>query len=387
MFNKHDIRRNACQLFGAQAKRGYDWWWHSFTGVSDETGRERQFFLEFFLCNPALGGAEPVFGQLPENRATGKRPSYLMVKAGTWGTGGGQLHRFFGWEEADVGWGVPFHVGASDCRLDERETRGSVSVSPEEAAAHPEWMCGSGTMEWELRMDKLTAFNVGYGASAPMRRLQLFEMFWHAEGMKTLYEGWVRWNGERFAVKRETSFGYQDKNWGKDFTTPWVWLASSCLTSEVTGQRLADSAFDIGGGRPKVGPVALNRKLLSAFWYEGRGYEFNFSKFWTFTRTSFNCYETETELRWHVEQRNLFDRMVTDITCPKTELLLVNYEAPDGAKRHTRLWNGGNGRGTVLLYHRGKLVDRIRAEKVGCEYGEYDAAEPYRSALAQSAHS
>lgn len=48
MLNKHDISRNACQLFGAQAKCGYDWWWHSFTGHHAVTGEEKAFFIEFF---------------------------------------------------------------------------------------------------------------------------------------------------------------------------------------------------------------------------------------------------------------------------------------------------------------------------------------------------
>ena len=57
-------------------------------------------------------------------------------------------------------------------------------------------------------------------------------------------------------------------------------------------------------------------------------------------------------------------------------LLLVNYESPDGAKRHNRLWNGGNGIGTIKLFDRhGTLVDRIHAENIGCEYGEYDTGQ------------
>jgi len=55
----------------------------------------------------------------------------------------------------------------------------------------------------------------------------------------------------------------------------------------------------------------------------------------------------------------------------KKDMLLVNYEAPDGQKRHNRLWNGGNGTGTVTLYRHGKLIDRLHAENIGCEYGEY----------------
>lgn len=366
MFNKQDPRRNACQLFGGQAKCGYDWWWHSFTGHHAITGAEKSFFIEFFLCNPAHGGPAPRFGRL------GDTLSYLMVKAGAWGEDAAQLHRFFGWDQVELTMDAPYYVAAADCYADETRLRGSVEIAPQDAKAHPEWMCQSGSMSWNLKIRKEVAFNVGYGASGPLRKMQLFEMFWHAQGMKSAYEGQVVWNGEPYIVSPETSFGYADKNWGKDFTSPWVWLSSCNLTSKRTGERLRDSVFDIGGGCPKVGPIALKRKLLSAFWYEGKGYEFNFSKFWTFTRTKFDCKETDTQIIWHVEQRTWRNRMVTDIRCEKKDMLLVNYEAPNGTKRHNRLWNGGNGRGTVKLYRDGKLIDEVYAQNVGCEYGEYD---------------
>ncbi len=370
-FNKHDISRDACQLVRGQARQGYDWWWHSFTGRHAETGEERAFFVEYFLCNPALGGEEPVFGQLPENRKNGVRPSYLMVKCGAWGKNASQLHRFFGWKKIRVNMQVPFILEAEDCYASENLLKGSVSVS--DAENHPEWMCDNGTMSWDLRVKKDIAFNVGYGAGKVFRSLQLFEMFWHAEGMKTFYDGEVTYNGERYVIEPETCYGYADKNWGKDFTSPWVWISSNNLTSLVTGKKLENSAFDIGGGRPKVGPFELKGKLLSAFCYKGKDYEFNFSKFWTFTHTDFHCEETDTEIRWHVDQRTLRHRMVTDLSCPKDEMLLVNYEAPDGRKRYSRLWNGGTGTGIVELYHDGRLIDRIRAENAGCEYGEFDS--------------
>jgi hypothetical protein len=54
----------------------------------------------------------------------------------------------------------------------------------------------------------------------------------------------------------------------------------------------------------------------------------------------------------------------------------VNYEAPDGSKKHNRLWNGGNGWGSVKLYDKvnGELIplDEVEATHIGCEYGEYD---------------
>ncbi|MGI6721567.1 MAG: tocopherol cyclase family protein [Anaerovoracaceae bacterium] len=376
MFNKHDLSRNEGMLTGSFAKRGYDWWWHSFTAISEETGLERPFFIEFFTCNPALAEDAPVLGQLPENKAAGKKPSYLMVKAGCWGQPHMQLHRFFPWNEVDMHSGQPYSVTADDCCASEHKLTGHVSISHQDAFAHPEWMCDAGEISWDLTMEKDITFNVGYGASKPMRLLKAFEMYWHAEGIKTLYSGTVIMNGERYKVTPETSYGYADKNWGRNFTSPWVWLASNHLVSRRSGRQLMNSAFDIGGGRPKVYFLPLNRKLLGVFCYEGIEYEFNFSKFWMHVKTTFYVEELDDEVEWHVIQENRRSLMETTVRCDKKDMLLINYESPDGEKRHNRLWNGGNGRGRIRLCEKiaGRLVliDDIDAFNVGCEYGEYD---------------
>lgn len=372
MFNKSDIRRNECQLFGKQSKNGYDWWWHSFTAYKESDHTPRPFFLEFFLCNPAYGQDEPVFGQLKENQEKGLKPSYLMVKVGTWLEGGTQLHKFFGWNKIKVNWKAPYSVEADDCYIDEYQSHGHVLIKKEDSVNHPEYMSGYGEISWDFKIEKKIAYNVGYGAGSFFRKTQLFEMFWHAEGMKTYYEGYITYNGEKYIISKEESYGYADKNWGKDFTSPWVWLSSNSLTSKLTGKKLENSVFDIGGGCPKVGPIALKRKLLSAIYYEGKEYEFNFSKFWTNTRTKFSSTETEDQILWHVEQKTWRNKYIIDVTCNKKDMLLVNYESPNGKKRHNRLWNGGNGIGVIKLYHRGKLIDEIEAKNIGCEYGEYD---------------
>ena len=378
-FNKHDIARDACQLFGAQAHQGYDWWWHSFTGYDAETGESKPFFIEFFLCNPVLGEEEPVFGQLP---GKAQKPSYLMVKAGAWGEDAAQLHRFWGWKRIKVDWGVPFSVAAEDCFLSEDSTHGHVKI--EGSAAHPEWMCDAGEMAWDLQVDKKLAFNVGYGASRPLRAMQAFAMYWHAEGMKTAYSGTIVYNGRKYIVTPEKCYGYSDKNWGRDFTTPWVWLSSNCLVSKKSGKKLENSVFDIGGGRPKVYFVPLDRRLLGVLYYEGREYDFNFSKFHLRVKTDFSFEEREDFVVWKVRQENIRAVMETEVCCRKSEMLLINYEAPDGSKRHTRLWNGGTGRGTVKLYDKTgnglTLVDEIEATHIGCEYGEYDRTDAYDGA-------
>lgn len=374
-FSQSDKSRNAFMLDGMLADDGYDWWWHSFTGVDAITGEEKSFFIEFFAINPELGGIDPVLGQSEQNQLLNKAPSYLMVKAGCWGEGKAQLHRFFGWENVKIIKDAPFSIEADDCYCDDYELRGSVIVSEEEAK-QPEYMTDAGSMSWNLKVHKITPFNVGYGAGDLLRKMKAFEMYWHAEGMKTFYSGTVIMNGNLYIIKPENCYGYADKNWGESFTSPWVWLSSNDLYSKASGKRLLNSVFDIGGGCPVVFGKSLDRKLLGAMYYEGYEYEFNFSKFWTGTHTKFTTKETDDEFLWHVRQESVKALIDVRVRCKKEDMLLVNYEAPDGKKLHNKLWNGGTGKGQILLYekHRGGLymVDQIIARHVGCEYGEYD---------------
>ncbi len=375
MFAKQDLKKDAFMLNGSFAGEGYDWWWHSFTAINDETGEEKSFFIEYFTCNPKLGKKEPVLGPEPNNLLMEKYPSYVMVKAGWWGEDAVQLHRYFSWEDVSLHKSAPYSISAKDCSASEYELKGSIRISSKDADEHPEWMCDAGQMEWDLKLHKMIPFNVGYGSGRLFRSLKAFAMYWHAQGMKTLYSGTVTANGVKYSVYPGRCFGYADKNWGKDFTSPWIWLSSCDLVQKQSGRRLNDSVFDVGGGCPVVFGIPLKKKLLGAFYYEGEEFEFNFSKFWTFPRTKFRCRETKDSIFWHVRQQNRRALIDIRIRCKKKDMLLINYEAPNGSKRHNRLWNGGNGKGIITLYekHPGGLylIDEIRAEHVGCEYGEY----------------
>jgi tocopherol cyclase len=39
------MRKNAYKLQGKLSRKGYDWWWHSFTGKDAETGELKPFLL------------------------------------------------------------------------------------------------------------------------------------------------------------------------------------------------------------------------------------------------------------------------------------------------------------------------------------------------------
>lgn len=372
--NKSDLSRDYFMLKGALAKKGYDWWWHSFTGYNRETGEERAFFIEYFVCNPSLGGRQAILGQLPENQEKNIRPSYALVKAGTWGKSPKQIHNFYPIAEFSCP-SDSLHVRIGDCTLSETHMKGRCAVTAHESLVHPEYMCDAGEMEWDITINKKIAYNVGYGASRFFRTLNAFEMFWHAEGIKTEYSGVVILNGVYYDIIPEKSYGYADKNWGKDFTSPWLWISSCNLKSLITGKTLYNSAVEIGGGRPKVFGLPLNRKLLIGMYYEGEMYEYNFSKFWTGARVSYEFSEGEKLNKWKVDASNRNSTMELNLQCPRDEMLLINYESPNGKKLHNRLWNGGNGYGNISLYKKQGmekvLIDRMEIKNAGCEYGEY----------------
>lgn len=368
--NLKDKDKNQYMLNHLLGWKGYDWWWHSFTGENAKTGEERTFFIEYFIINPRRGGSRPIYGKNGANK-----PSYMMVKAGCWGSSGKQLHRFFGIDEIECN-KDEMRVVAGDCFLSENVIKGNINVGEDEAKEHPERLSDAGKMSWLLQVDKKVAFNVGYGTSKPLRELTAFDMYWHAEGMKTEYDGTVYLDGEKYIVSPESCYGYADKNWGRSFTNPWIWLSSNDLKSNISGEVLKNSVFDIGGGCPKIFGIPIKETLLSDMYYEGKEYEFNFSKFWTFTQTKFKCVEKENEIIWHIRTANTSGAMEIRAVCPKKDMIKIRYEAPDGTQPHTCLWNGGTGTAEIKLYRRSfgilRLVDEIVAGHVGCEYGRAD---------------
>ena len=80
-------------------------------------------------------------------------------------------------------------------------------------------------------------------------------------------------------------------------------------------------------------------------------------------KTDFSFEEQSEEVIYHVWQENIHAVMETEVHCLKRDMLHIHYEAPDGSKRHNRLWNGGNGWGTVKLYDKENgalvLVDEV----------------------------
>ncbi len=349
---------------------GFDWWWHSFTGYSEETGEPKSFFIEYFVMNPGLGSDIPILGQLKEN----DKPSYAMVMAGTWEEGKKQIHNMYPMSSFTYRH-EPFRVQIGDNILEDVFLAGSVRMSKEETKTHPEYMSDYGSMDWSLMVYKELSFDVGYGSSNFLRDQNAFNMYWHVEGLKTEYDGYVNLDGKRYLVTKGKSFGYQDKNWGRDFTNPWIWLNCNKLSYKGSEEVLEQTAFVFGGGQPLVFGKALDGKILGVFVHKGKAYEYNFSKVWKNNRQSFKTKDDGENLHWFIKCQNNHSRIALHFQAPKKDLLLMKYENPRGEMNHRHLYNGGTARGEVRLYDKkGKgyqLVGEFSGSLAGCEYGTY----------------
>ena len=127
----------------------------------------------------------------------------------------------------------------------------------------------------------------------------------------------------------------------------------------------------------------LKTNLCAILWIDTIpvGIQLSYYLKWLCNNDIIEVKELDDEVVWHVRQENIHAAMETEVHCLKKDMLLINYEAPDGSRHHNRLWNGGNGWGTVKLYDRKDgqfiLTDEIEAYHIGCEYGEYDHSEAY----------
>ncbi|KAJ3117871.1 hypothetical protein HK100_000725 [Physocladia obscura] len=368
-FNR-DTAVNAYRLDDTTSLKtnGYDWWWHNFVAVSRVDKSLRPFFIEYYIINPGLTPDSVTLGCDGKNR-----PSYAMMKVGTWGKDAVQLHNFYppaqfkaSHENMEVSIGSNF---ANDTQL-----KGSVHVS-EADSARPEFFSDAGSISWDLTANKILSFDTGYATRKPFRSTNLLEMSWFVRGMKTEYSGTVTFNNQIYDVFPDRSYGYQDKNWGTEYTNPWIWLSCNKFVSRNTRQQLNLTSLDVGGGRVRIGGISVGTQILLAFYYEGVLHEFSFTNPLLLSSVTPIITQTDTHVTWKIEAKNINSKVELDFSAEKSLGLKINYESPDGNIKHKNLHNFGYAKGTLKFYTKSNfsyiLVDTLDGDMGGAEYGEY----------------
>ncbi|MBQ9238252.1 MAG: hypothetical protein IJ191_02925 [Treponema sp.] len=383
---KNSIDSRKYRLPGVLKKNGFLTHRFFFTGFEKITNVERKFFIEVCQLNPALSPLEPVLGfesriQVSESALQYAlagtesadavihehvvQPSYIVVRAGTFGAGAKQVCQYYAAKTMTVS-RKKFLIEADNCTFKNESLLGKISCAENEVIAHPEYFCDSGTVSWNIHytLHHDTA-DTGYCIKTEK---------WFPIGGAAEFFGTIVFDGCEYRVIEETSSGVIDVSCGRTYPLPLVHIASSHLTSIISGKRLENSCFAVHG--EYGGGVALfasfdARKLVFRPHPKKSGY--------TNQCTCVIMPEDEAgeKLHWSVSVSNRQWIVDVDIFCPSKELMVREFELPEGNKKTVKVLGGGTGSGEIKLYRRLKknsieLIEHARVENALCEYGRGD---------------
>jgi hypothetical protein len=210
------------------------------------------------------------------------------------------------------------------------------------------------------------------------------KMGWHVQGMRAKYNGTVTFNGVVYHVDPETSYGYQDKNFGSDFTNPWYWISCNSFKGSE------NTSLVLGGGQPVLFGEPQGKKALIGFSHKGQMlYKWNFADIPAgqgadYVKQSIDVRQigagASANITWNISSEDPTNKVVINMTCPRSLMLRLRYENSAGFFNHKKLWNGAHVSGTVQLFTKGtvgannaawSLVDNLVCEGGAGEYGKF----------------
>lgn len=364
-----------------------------FNGIS-RTGAERMFFVELEVINPTLSpdkvvlgykfnakiSAEDLQGALagtPSARDIGREdapePSYVAVRAGTFGAGAKQIvcyeaPRALVTNKGEIG-------TVLGCTFTYDTIKGSLSLTKEDISEHPEYMCDAGSIVWDIKYLCQMSFRGLYSKVSNR---------WQPVGAKATFSGSVMMDGQEYEVSGARSYGYIDYSEVKkgSLPVPFFHISSSRLTSHITGRTMTDSCFVVHGlygamhDNVAIAVKLGERTILVPAMKRG-------------VHTIQECVEAPADeggkrLHWSmsVEIKRPFASgkyvVDVDIMCHTKLLSVRNIERSMGGRRVIRLLAGADGVGTVRLFQYVKknlvLIDEAHVASALCEFGQEDNA-------------
>ena len=372
---------------GSLRKSGFNTWRFFFTGIENSSGMERKFFIEYSSLNPAISPEEVILGfksrmkiqpEDLQNVLAGTVsaqklqsediavPSYISVKAGILGQGAKEVCLYATQSQTSLQT-RPFVLSVAGCELTDSTLSGRISVSPSELQEHPEYMCDSGIISWDLRFDIRQDFPAGYKSK---------NFTWFAVGAQTAFSGTLTIDGKAFTIQPKKSFGYIDRSFGREYNFPYVHLSSSNLTSIISGKTLQDSVFvvqGVYGGRTSVIVSLEGKKVVFEANQSRRAYESH----WDFSQMPEN--NDQEKLHWTISAHNTNYVIDIDVFCPSSLMFVRSAELPEGQRHTIKKLVGGTGTGEIRLYKKVRrnleLIEHAQIAGALCEFGQKEEAE------------
>lgn len=373
---------------GSKKKFGINYWRFIFNGVQDGNGAEQIFFLELEMINPWISPNEVQLGFKPHIKITEDdlqyalagtqaaqniqtedivQPSYCVIRIGMLGQTSKQLCYYFPIKKAICS-NKPFSFSIDNKYFTDSGTGGFISISEEYITAHPECLCESGYVKWDLTYEINKSFLDGYTTKVDK---------WFPCGLRTDFSGKISFNGVDYSVTPQKSYGYMERYFGKTLPEIWFHISSNSLTSEITGKSLLCSSFTTQG--------VFDNKLAFVGSFEGLDIYFNdinskkSNIIWDCVQMP-ECDEPESNmLHWTASFDTKNWIIDFDIFCKITELYHRTFELPLGSRKVLNLLEGATGYGEIKLYKRNgaslEQIEHATLSKVICEFGQTEDGE------------
>ncbi len=375
-------------LTGAKKKFGINFWRFTFHGTQEGTGAEQMFFIELEMINPFLSPTQTVLGFTPHVKISENdlqyalagtssaqqleieekiTPSYCVIRVGMLGNNSKQLCYYFPIKNATFQ-NKPFSIQIDNKFFTDKRTGGFISISEEYKTAHPECLCDSGYVKWDISYEIQKSFTEGYAKD---------NNNWFPCGLKTEYAGRISFDGTDYIIDSQKNIGYMERYYGSSLPETWFHLSCVNMTSLISGKHLFNSSFATQGiFDDKLSFVGVFEELNIIF---GAHKPKKTHFIWSCVQMPEKDNPDSNLLHWSVSFDNKNWVVDLDIFCKITELFNRSVECPSGSRKVLHLLEGATGYGEIKLYKRiGESLEQIEhaeLSKVTCEFGQTEEGQ------------
>lgn len=375
------------KLKGSYKRNGIETFRFIFNGQEKSSGQEATFFVELSFINPYLSPNEATLGyksrvsvseddlqnvlvgSVSAKRVGEERlitPSYIAIRAGILGQNAKEIVKYTCIKDVTINY-KQFYLKADECCFTLDSLVGRIVYTQEELDSHPEYLCDSGGLAYNLRYEAPQSFSKGYNG----KQNKCF-----CPGAKTLFTGAFVVDGVEYIITPYKSFGYIEHFWGRDLPATYFHISTSNMISIISGKTLPSSFFSVQGSYEDRLSLLLNVEGKELVFTENMGKR-NYDIIWSVTEAP----DANSKDRLHLSVSLHSKQYVIDIDVYnlQEDLCVHSRERARGERQLLKILASAAGNGELKIYKKVtkslELIEQARLVKTLCEYGKLEEKE------------
>jgi hypothetical protein len=224
-------------------------------------------------------------------------------------------------------------------------TKGSL-VSEDKGLGFKLALNKTGSISWELKVKTLIDYHFKYGNNSIARFFNISDRYWDISGLKSQVSGYITVNNREFTIQNNSSYGYQDKIWGKCLNSSWFKLYSGKLSYD-NDEEITDGAILVARNTIKVKRRTLGYRYFINIRFADKNYDFTsilhenmFYNFYNKTEDGFRLITIEAD--------KTKQRIVVNLKVSEDSLVALNY--PNSQNDNIPYLMSNKTKGTIEIF-------------------------------------